>query len=230
MVQHWGHTDVRLFAASTHDDRPQYVGAYAEVRRGYRVELLRSLGGADWFRVEGTADDLKARDFALVAEQEPAGFADADPETVPALQHLLEQVELARQIATEAHAGQVDKAGRPYIDHPRRVAERVEDLQAQAVAWLHDVLEDTTRTAEDLRAAGVDDEVVAAVQLLTRTDGDDAYYARIAVDPLAREVKLADIADNTDPVRTALLDPATRDRLAEKYDHARRALGALEEN
>jgi hypothetical protein len=117
MVQHWGHTDVRLFTALTHDDRPQYVGAYAEVRRGYRVELLRSLGGADWFRVEGTADDLKARDFALVAEQEPAGFADADPSTVPALQHLLEQVELARQLATAAHAGQTDKAGRPYIDH-----------------------------------------------------------------------------------------------------------------
>jgi len=230
MVQHWGHTDVRLFAASTHADRPQYVGAYAEVRRGCRVELLRSLGGADWFRVEGSADDLKARDFALVAEQEPAGFADADPGTVPALQHLLEQVELARRLATEAHAGQVDKAGRPYIDHPRRVAERVEDLQAQAVAWLHDVLEDSALTAEDLRAAGVDEEVVAAVRVLTRTGGDDAYYARIAADPLAREVKLVDIADNTDPVRTALLDPVTRDRLAEKYDHARRALGAPEEN
>jgi hypothetical protein len=92
------------------------------------------------------------------------------------------------------------------------------------------VIEDTELTPEDLRAAGVDDEVVAAVQLLTRIAVDDAYYRRIASDPLAREVKLADIADNTDPVRTALLDPATRDRLAGKYDHARRALGAPEEN
>lgn len=226
MSQHWGHTDVRLFMASTHDE--QYVGAYAEVRRGCQVELLRSLGDADWFRVQGSADDLKARDFALVTEQQPEEFAEVDPNTVQALQHLLEQVELARQIATRAHAGQTDKAGRPYIDHPRRVAARLADLQAQAAAWLHDVIEDTEVTAEDLRNEGVDDEVIAAVELLTRT-GDDAYYARIAEHPLAREVKLADIADNTDPARTALLDPETRQRLATKYEHARRALGALEE-
>jgi hypothetical protein len=230
MVQHWGHTDVRLLMASTHDDRAEYVGAYAEVRRGCQVQLLRSLGGAEWLRVEGSADDLKARDFAVVAEQEPEAFAAADPTTVPALQHLLEQVELARRIATEAHAGQLDKAGRPYIDHPRRVADRLEDLQAQAVAWLHDVLEDTALTADDLRSRGVDDVVIHGVRLLTRTDGDDDYLARIAADPPARAVKLADIADNTDPVRTALLDPETRARLAAKYDHARRALGALEED
>jgi hypothetical protein len=226
MSQHWGHTDVRLFMASTHDE--QYVGAYAEVRRGCQVELLRSLGAANWFRVEGSADELKARAFALVTEGEPTQFDDVDPATVPALHHLLEQVEFARRIATRAHAGQVDKAGRPYIAHPQRVAARVEDLQAEAVAWLHDVLEDTEVTAEDLRVQGIDDEVVRAVELLTRDVDDDVYYARIAAYPVAREVKLADIADNTDPVRTALLDPATRDRLAEKYTHARRALGAEE--
>ncbi len=83
MSQHWGHTDVRLFMASTHDE--QYVGAYAEVRRGCQVELLRSLGDADWFRVQGSADDLKARDFAVVTEQQPEEFAEVDPNTVPAL-------------------------------------------------------------------------------------------------------------------------------------------------
>lgn len=228
MSQHWGHTEVRLFMASTHDE--QYVGAYAEVRRGCQVELLRSLGEADWFRVEGSADELKARDFALVTERDPNQFDEVDPTAVPALHHLLEQVELARRIATAAHAGRTDKAGRPYIAHPQRVAARLDDLQARAVAWLHDVIEDTEVTAEDLRTQGVDDEIVAAVLLLTRTGDDDTYYARIAADPMAREVKLADIADNTDPVRTALLDPATRDRLAAKYTNARRALGAVEED
>ncbi|GAA2753515.1 HD domain-containing protein [Amnibacterium kyonggiense] len=230
MSEHWGHAVVRLFMASSRDERPEYVGAYAEVRRGCQLELLRSLGDADLFRVEGDADQLKARDFAVVTERGPEQFDAVDPTTVPALRHLLEQVELARQIATRAHAGQTDKAGRPYIAHPQRVAARLTDLQAQAVAWLHDVLEDTNVTSEDLRIAGVDEDVIRVVDLLSRTGDDVDYSARIAADPLAREVKLADIADNTDPERTALLDPDTRDRLAEKYAHARRALGALEDD
>ena len=217
----WGHADVRLFMAARD---AEYIGAYAEVQRGCRTETFRSMGVGEWLRVEQTADDLKAKAFTLLVERQPEAFED--PEAIAALHHLLDQVELARQIATAAHAGQVDKAGRPYIDHPRRVACRVVELRAQAVAWLHDVLEDTDLVAEDLTGRGVDDDVVAAVQLLTRTGDDSCYSARIAADPLAREVKLADIADNTDPARTELLDPATRERLAAKY---RRALSALEE-
>ena len=141
-----------------------------------------------------------------------------------------DQVALARRIATEAHRGQTDKLGVDYIEHPRRVAARLEHPAEQAVAWLHDVVEDTAVTAEDLRKQGVDDAIVDAVLLLTRTeDGADTYYARIAGSPLARSVKLADIADNTDPERTARLDTTTRERLAAKYRHARRALGAEEE-
>ncbi len=230
MVRHWGHADVRLFTATSDAEQPHVVGAYAEVQRGFRLETFRSMGGGEWLRVQETAEDLKAKAFARISEAEPEALAPADPDAAPALQHLLEQVELARQIATKAHAGQVDKAGRPYIDHPRRVACRVVELQAQAVAWLHDVIEDTGLTADDLRLQGVDDDTVAAVQLLTRGEGDDGDYARIAADPLAREVKLADIADNTDPARTALLDPATRERLAAKYTNARRALGAEEDD
>lgn len=165
-----------------------------------------------------------------MSEADPEATTELDPEAASSFQRLLEQVAIARRIATEAHAGQIDKAGSPYIDHPRRVAARLTDLRAQAVAWLHDVIEDTDVTPDDLRGAGIDDDVIAAVQLLTRTGDDGAYYARIAADPLAREVKLADIADNTDPERTALLDPATRGRLAEKYTNARRALGAMEED
>lgn len=163
MTHHWGHADVRLFMALSDSDDPLYVGAYAEVQRGCRIEMFRSMGRGGWWRVEQSAEDLKAKDFTLVHESEPEAFAQVDPEAVPALRHLLEQVELARQIATTAHAGQTDKAGRPYIDHPRRVASRLVDLQEQAAAWLHDVIEDTGVTAVDLLKAGIDDAVVQAV-------------------------------------------------------------------
>jgi hypothetical protein len=74
--------------------------------------------------------------------------------------HEIEQVALARGIATAAHLGQVDKIGVPYVQHPRRVAERLPTARGQAVAWLHDVIEDTRLDAEDLLAAGVDPDVV----------------------------------------------------------------------
>ncbi len=131
----------------------------------------------------------------------------------------------AETIARAAHAGQVDKTGAPYIDHPRRVAARVEADEAQAVAWLHDVVEDTTVTLDEL-AEQFPASVVEAVDVLTRRDGDgDGYYVRVRANPLALVVKLADIADNTDPARQAALDAATRQRLGLKYAHAREMLG-----
>ena len=138
----------------------------------------------------------------------------------------------AQEVATQAHQGQVDKNGSPYIGHPKRVAGHVprhaapEDLAAaQAVAWLHDVVEDTPVTLADL-ARQFPAEVVAAVDAMTkRADEDrDAYYLRVGANRIARAVKQADLDDNTDPARTAQLDPATRQRLAEKYEHARSVL------
>lgn len=131
----------------------------------------------------------------------------------------------AKDVAAKAHEGQVDKAGVPYIDHPRRVAERVEQVdgrpEAVAVAWLHDVVEDTATTLDDLRAGEFGEHVVAAVDAMTRRpDAGDAYYRRIAVDDLAIVVKLADIWDNTDPDRVARLDDKDRARLQNKYRHA----------
>ncbi|PPK92646.1 HD domain-containing protein [Kineococcus xinjiangensis] len=144
-------------------------------------------------------------------------------------------VAAARELAASAHAGQVDKAGAPYLSHPERVAARVAaqvpsgPAEAVAVAWLHDVVEDTSVTAEELRAAGFPERVVAAVLALTRVPGEepDTYYARVAADPLALRVKRADIADNTDPARVAALDGATRERLAAKYAHALAVLDEL---
>lgn len=134
-------------------------------------------------------------------------------------------VGVAEGIARSAHAGQVDKAGMAYIEHPARVAARVQgDQSAEAVAWLHDVVEDTSVTLDEL-AESFPSEVVAAVDALTRRPGEgDAYYARVGRDLLATKVKLADLADNTDPTRVGALDEETRQRLARKYAHARRCL------
>ena len=143
----------------------------------------------------------------------------------------MDMVTAAEQLATRAHAGQTDKAGRPYIDHPRRVAARVHDTtdrpDAVAVAWLHDVVEDTPVTLEQLRDLGFTETVIRSVDALTRRpDEGDAYYRRVAADELARIVKLADIWDNTHPDRTSLLAPADAERLRRKYEHATELLTA----
>lgn len=128
-------------------------------------------------------------------------------------------VAVARALATRAHAGQTDKAGRPYIEHPADVASRLDDADARAAAWLHDVVEDTDVTLADLRTAGFPDAVVDAVDAVTKRPGEnyEDAIARAGQDPVGRLVKRADIASNTDPARTALLDDVTRARLAAKY-------------
>lgn len=139
----------------------------------------------------------------------------------------MDWVEQARALASEAHAGQQDKAGRPYIEHVARVAAAIRDDEtAKAVAWLHDVVEDCAGHAG--RVADFPAPIQHAVQLMSRNSAPDAdtYYARIAADPVALKVKLADIADNADETRLAALDAATAARLRGKYRHALAALGA----
>lgn len=134
----------------------------------------------------------------------------------------------AEVLARAAHQGQTDKAGRPYAEYPARVASRVHgDDAAEAVAWLHDVVEDTEVTLDQLRSE-FPAAVVAAVDAVTKRPGEppEAYYGRVAADPLARQVKLADLADNSDPARLAELDEPTRERLTAKYAAGRARLGA----
>jgi (p)ppGpp synthase/HD superfamily hydrolase len=130
-------------------------------------------------------------------------------------------VAAARDIATTAHTGQVDQAGNDYIAHPARVAAALHTPQQQAAGWLHDVLEDTDVTADDLADAGIPDDVIAAVEAVThhRGEPEDDYLNRIAAaGPLAVATKLADMADNSDGGRLALIDDdAKRDRLTAKY-------------
>lgn len=115
----------------------------------------------------------------------------------------MKQVELAERIAREAHHGQKDKSGVDYIEHPRRIADALRDEDAKAVAWLHDVLEDTPMTPKALSDAGIDSRIICAVLCLTRksTETYKQFIERIASngDRLAVQVKLADLQDNLRP-------------------------------
>jgi (p)ppGpp synthase/HD superfamily hydrolase len=106
----------------------------------------------------------------------------------------------ARNLAHQAHSGQYRRDGiTPYIVHPEAVAARiVDDPTAQAVAWLHDTLEDTDLTENALRAAGLGDDVVSTVRLLTRDPSQpyEDYLAAIKAHPIAKKVKIADMLAN----------------------------------
>lgn len=104
----------------------------------------------------------------------------------------------AIHIATEAHYDQKDKGGQPYILHPLRVMMLVEGEEAQIVAVLHDVLEDTEVTREDLEREGFSEKVITALEKLTHKEGESYsdYVLRVKSDELARQVKLADLKDN----------------------------------
>lgn len=137
----------------------------------------------------------------------------------------------AKELAHRAHAGQVDKAGRPYIEHVARVAARVaDDPEAEAVAWLHDCMEDAPWSEEEIRC-NFPIAISLAVAAITRWRWHSAgvYYEHVSANPLALRVKLADIADNADEARSALLDETTAARLRRKYAEARKALGAGDE-
>lgn len=106
-------------------------------------------------------------------------------------------VEAAKALAAKAHAGQLDKAGMPYIEHPLRVAARLECPEARVVAWLHDVVEDTALTVPDIEAR-FGPETAAAVDALTRRKGEawEDYLERVRANPMARLVKISDLIDN----------------------------------
>ncbi len=109
-------------------------------------------------------------------------------------------LEEAIGIALEAHRGQKDRAGAPYILHPLRMMSKAQTDAEKIVAVLHDVVEDSDCTLEDLRRRGFPGEVLKAVDALTRREGEsyEAFVQRAGKDSLARTVKLLDLADNMD--------------------------------
>ena len=128
---------------------------------------------------------------------------------------------LALQIATEAHLGQVDKLGNDYISHPTRVASKfVDDPDLQSISYMHDVLEDSTVTEEELRKL-FSSHIVDAVVVLTKKDGQTYadYLKQVKANEMDLVVKMADIEDNVSRL-DQLTDVARRERLTEKYEHA----------
>jgi (p)ppGpp synthase/HD superfamily hydrolase len=128
-------------------------------------------------------------------------------------------LEKAIQIACNAHAGQKRWNGDEYITHPLRVAfgypHFVKDEKEQIVAILHDVIEDTSITLEDLRREGFPEYIVEAIDDITKRENEsyeEDYLDRVRKNPIARQVKYADLLDNT------------RDRVSKKYEKAKKFL------
>ncbi|VRD77110.1 metal dependent phosphohydrolase, HD region [Streptococcus pneumoniae] len=130
-------------------------------------------------------------------------------------------IDIALAIAKKAHAGQVDKAGVDYIQHPLYVASQVNTEQEKAVALLHDVIEDSDITATDLFASGLSNEVVTAVQILTKKKGQSyqEYLGKVKSNNLARVVKLADLKHNSDLSRLKSVTNTDYERV-KKYKNA----------
>ena len=130
-------------------------------------------------------------------------------------------VDLALSIARKAHEGQLDKAGVDYIEHPIYVASQVDTEEEKAVALLHDVIEDSPVSAEELLQAGLPETVVTAVQVLTKKKEQDyqTYLETVKKNPLARVVKLADLEHNSDLSRLSSITEKDRERL-KKYKKA----------
>ena len=131
-----------------------------------------------------------------------------------------DMVKKAEEFAAKAHEGQFDKAGLPYITHPQAVAAQLDDEKAKIVAFLHDTVEDTETTIDEIRAE-FGDEIAAAVDLLTHKDGVDYfdYVLGTKANELARRVKMADLTHNMDLSR--IKAPTEKDyKRIERYKKA----------
>jgi len=137
----------------------------------------------------------------------------------------MSNLERALQIAVKAHADQKDKSGAAYIFHPVRVMTRCVTPQAKIAGLLHDVVEDTSITFEDLKAEGFSEDVLAALRLLTHDPKVpyETYVEMVKTNVIATEVKLADLEDNMDARRLNEFDEKAMSRF-KKYLAAYRAL------
>lgn len=132
----------------------------------------------------------------------------------------------AMKLCYEAHAGQTDKSGLPYVHHPLHLAEQMDDEDSTVTALLHDVVEDTHYSIEDLQGMGFGDNVIEALKLLTHDPAVPymEYVRKIGTNPLATKVKLADLAHNSDTTRLDH-EPTEADlKRLQKYQEARKIL------
>lgn len=131
----------------------------------------------------------------------------------------------AMKLCFDAHRDQVDKTGIPYVFHPIHLAEQMNDELTTVCALLHDVVEDTDYTFEDLRNMGYPPRVIEVLTLLTHEKGVPYmdYVRQIARDPVATQVKIADLKHNSDLTRLDVVDEKAL-RRAEKYANAMKLL------
>ena len=134
-------------------------------------------------------------------------------------------------IARLAHKGQTDKAGVDYFNHPLAVSSYCQSDLGKICGLLHDVLEDTDVTDEELRAI-FGDEITDILELLNHEKGTDyfEYLKKVKTNPYALEVKKADLKHNSDPQRLSVLPLETQERLKKKYDLAKAYLNQKEIN
>lgn len=129
-----------------------------------------------------------------------------------------EKTKKALKLCFEAHKEQTDKSGMPYVFHPFHLAEQMKTEETTIVALLHDLVEDTDYTIDDLINMGFNKTVTDAIALMTHTDGIDYmdYVRMIKKNPIAKTVKLADLKHNSDLTRLDVVDEKALTR-REKY-------------
>ena len=128
---------------------------------------------------------------------------------------------MALKLCFEAHKEQVDKSGMPYVFHPFHLAEQMQTEETTVVALLHDLIEDTDYTIEDLTSMGFGKNITDAIALLTHADSVEYmdYVREIKNNPIAKAVKLADLKHNSDLSRLDVVDEKALNR-REKYLNA----------
>lgn len=181
------------------------------------VEYQYSFGDERWIRssimmMYRWADNDEYGQFEEIPEAEALMLLDSQRNKYNQL------LELAIKVATEAHAGQVDKGGKPYINHPQAVAASLTNTEYKIVAYLHDVCEDTSITFDNLKDMGFTYRIVNSIRLLTKTDEltYEEYLRRLRMDSCARAVKMADLKHNMDITR--IPNPSEKDYARiEKY-------------
>lgn len=139
------------------------------------------------------------------------------------------KVQLAKAVilARKAHRGQLDKTGLPYIEHPMRVMDSVPGIEQKIVAVLHDVVEDTSVTLDDLRRFGFEEELVQAVDSVTRRKGETyrEFTLRAKQNRIGRTIKIADIRDNMKRMKG--LPESEQVGMTKRYEKALAELEAL---
>ncbi len=134
-------------------------------------------------------------------------------------------IEKSLEIALKAYAGQKDKAGKTYILHPLRIMAKMDTEKEMSVALLHDVIEDSDYTANDLLKNNIPADVVEAVQCLTKISGEsyEEFIKRVLKNELASKIKKADIEDNINVLRLKSVSESDLERIA-KYHKAWQSL------